>query len=81
MDKCASEGVRFAHCYGNGPWTPPSHAVLFTGTPFYSGSETTVDNENRTLAEIFKDTGYVTVGVSANPLLRADNGFAQGCIH
>ena len=33
MDKLAAGGTRFAYCYGNGPWTPPAHASLFTGLP------------------------------------------------
>jgi len=74
----AQAGIECKNVYAASSWTPPSHAVLFTGTPFYSGNERMLGSDNQTLAESFKDAGYVTVGVSANPTLRADNGFAQG---
>jgi len=74
----AQAGIECTNAYAASSWTPPSHAVLFTGTPYFVGNERTVDPDNHTLAEIFRDAGYVTVGVSANPLLRTDNGFAQG---
>jgi arylsulfatase A-like enzyme len=39
---------------------------------------TVLVDDFRTLAECFKDAGYATFGAVANPVIKADYGFAQG---
>jgi len=81
IDKLASEGVRFAHCYSNGAWTPPSHASLFTGLPSIAHKMNhdhinvrtremfhKVRNRGQipTLASLLSENGYQTAGFCGN---------------
>jgi len=81
MDSLAAEGARFAYCYGNGPWTPPSHASLFTGLPVivHKIEHDTINVKKKmmfkrvrfhgqfpTLASLLSDNGYQTAGFCGN---------------
>lgn len=89
----AERGVRFDAVYAPAPWTVPSMASLLTGLqPRDHGcrhgivtkdSFGLVDQEELdagfdTLAERLRQRGYRTFGLSANPHIAAEMGFAQG---
>ena len=76
--KFAEHSIICANALAPSSWTLPSHAVLFTGNAFYSGTERFIADESITIAEMYKKYGYTTIGISANRNLRIDNGFGQG---
>jgi len=82
LDNIARRGVLFENAFSAAPWTPPSHASIFTGKyPSHHG--TTGDNiyfnkENSTLAEILQSMGYKTFGITCCGILSAVNGFNKG---
>ena len=81
LDRLAGEGMRFANAYTSGPWTPPSHAALFSGLPSIANgiSHDAIDCDSHvmyercrwrgrfpTMASTLAENGYDTVGVCAN---------------
>jgi len=83
IDELASGGVLYEQHYSPSAWTTSSVASAFTGR--YSRQHGCVDfgsltlpSELTTFAEVYKNAGYRTVGISANPLLSVKTGFAQG---
>jgi choline-sulfatase len=84
IDRLAAEGTRFAQCISSIPLTLPSHTTMLTGSyQFVHGvrdnGSYSVAPENETLAEIFKEAGYVTHAQVATAILdlqyRLDQGF------
>jgi arylsulfatase A-like enzyme len=75
-------GRRYSRAWATAPWTPPSHASLFTGQLPASHGVTqqnwTMLLQHDTIAEVLRDAGYRTIGVVANPMLSGRNGFKQG---
>ena len=83
LDRLAAEGVLFENAFAAAPWTPPSHASLFTGTyPSRHGVDVDenlfLSEQNRTLAEILADHGYRTFGVLPDVHLSNVRGFHKG---
>jgi len=91
LDEFAKQAVVFDNCLSTSSWTVPSVASLFTGMyPFHHGTVKAVQDQgkvlsqqelsagNQTMAEVFKDAGYRTYGVSANGHIVKRYGFAQG---
>ncbi len=91
LDGFASENVKFNYAVTAAPWTPPSLATMFSGVyPSRHGmmppdgrdlarqSATRLDDKVLTLAEIFRQHGYVTAGITPNPWMQAEFGFDQG---
>ena len=91
LDSLASEGVRFVEAYSVSSWTVPSMASLLTGLhPRSHGvlhglvrkgkifGQEVLSSEHRLLAELLKEAGYRTYGVSANLHLATEFGFGQG---
>ncbi len=79
-------GVVYEHCVSSGMWTVPSHASLFTGlAPTTHGAgfdHRWLDEHNLTLAEHFRDQGYLTYAFSANPNLSPNRvNLLQGFDH
>jgi arylsulfatase A-like enzyme len=85
------EGTPIPKFVANSPWTPPSHASLFTGLlpsehgVFHNSAAgtdespfTSLSSDQITLAEILHSHGIQTAGFFANPMLRKNFGFAQG---
>ena len=70
-------GTVFAQAVAPSSWTLPSMAALFAGRPVAS-SRHAAFARLPALAERFAAAGYATVGLVANPLITADNGFARG---
>ena len=84
LAQLAGQGAFFKRHYAQSSWTLPSVASLVTSrmpiqTNAVSAYRHTLDPGLRTLAEIIRDHGLRTAGFSANPLVRADNGFNRGC--
>ena len=81
LELFSRDAVVFENCIASSPWTLPSHASIFTGLyPAEHGSHGNLDGEPffgrfptrslpdkfMTLAEIFKDNGYLTAGIVSN---------------
>jgi len=83
LDRLAQDGILFERAFASAPWTPPSHASLFTGTyPSRHGVDVNenlyLSKENRTIAEILSENGYRTFGVLPDAHLSSDRGFHKG---
>jgi arylsulfatase A-like enzyme len=80
LDEAARDGVRFARCVTQAPWTLPSFATVFTSLyPSQHGAQ--INRELRdlskdiptrlrdavTLTKILKNSGLVTRGIVSNP--------------
>jgi arylsulfatase A-like enzyme len=70
-------GTVYVQAVAPAAWTIPSMAALFAGRDA-AGNRHSAHDDVPALAERFAAAGYATVGLSANPLLAADNGFARG---
>lgn len=68
LDRLAAEGMRFTQFYAGSTVCAPSRAVLMTGQHVGhvwvrgngAGAQQTLRDEDKTLAEVFKDAGYRT---------------------
>jgi arylsulfatase A-like enzyme len=88
MDHLAEKGIRFSEAFSHSTHTKLSIASLFSGLiPPSNGIRSSVRSETSfgrlpedivTMAEAFERTGYFTCGLSTNPLLKKETGFAQG---
>jgi len=82
IDKIAQEGVLFENAFSAAPWTPPSHASIFTGMyPSQHGvlgKNLYLDEEIATLAEILSSKGYETLGICLNPWVSPQTGLDRG---
>jgi arylsulfatase A-like enzyme len=85
LDRFAAGGAVFEHAWATSPWTLPSHASIFTGRFAHELSAdlvTPLDETFPTLAEHFRDRGYLTAGFAANLIYTtAEVGVARGFIH
>ncbi len=95
LDRLAADGVRFAETVASSTFTKTSIASLFTGRhPYqhgvYWGAWTDADGRvqadllterETTLAEHFRERGYLTEAWVQNGHLRRAFGFAQGFVH
>lgn len=83
LERLAADGVLFENAFATAPWTPPSHASLFTRT-YPSRHGVDIDEnlylsaENRTLAEVLAENGYRTFGVLPDVHLSSVRGFHKG---
>lgn len=83
IDRLAAEGTRFETCISSCPLTLPSYSTMMTGTyPFVHGARTNgsfvLAQENVTLAEILRDTGYASHAEVGAAVLEAEFGLDQG---
>ena len=83
IDRFAREGTLFKNCISSAPLTLPSHSSMLTGSyPFVHGARDngifTLVDDNRTLAEIFKEAGAATHAEVAAIVLNRKYGLAQG---
>jgi membrane-anchored protein YejM (alkaline phosphatase superfamily) len=65
LDLLAKEGIIFTNCFSPIPVTLPAHSSLFYSQPpyklkIYNNGETLSVKEFKSLAEIFKENGYLT---------------------
>lgn len=92
LDALAAEGIRFEHAVAASPWTLPSFASIFTGVipsrhmaGFHLDPPEMDDRrlakmrpEMITMAEVFRDHGYRTVGFFNNPFVHPGYGLDKG---
>jgi len=75
-------GHHFDSAYSTANWTAPAHASLFTGRypreVGVSAKFQRLDCDTSTISEELSDTGYNTVGYSANLNASAENNFNRG---
>ncbi len=90
IDSLAEKGVLFERVLTAAPWTRPSIAAAITGLypRTLNIDEPSARRNNRglhgsfeTLAEVLKERGYYTVGITANPNVNALFNFDQGFDH
>ena len=77
LDEVAARGVLCTNASAQAPWTIPSVSSLMTGRYLTAHQERPAP-EAPTLAEIFHDAGYDTLGVVANNVILPDVGFERG---
>jgi undecaprenyl-diphosphatase len=91
LDSLEKRAIVYDNAYSHYSYTWPSISNLFTGVPFSAlvdgklfvtppnrGPGGGLDGRNRTLAEYLAVAGVATRGVSANPFICRNYGFAQG---
>ncbi|MGI9078674.1 MAG: sulfatase [Gemmatimonadaceae bacterium] len=85
LTRWAADGVAFERAISSSSWTLPSHSTMFTGR---DASELTadwrvpLDANFPTVAEQFRDKGYVTSAFVANTYYTAhDSGLERGFVH
>jgi arylsulfatase A-like enzyme len=83
IDELAREGVVFEDVLAQCSWTRPSIGSMVTGLyprtiGIYKETYDVLAEEHLTLAEILRDNGYNTLGITANPNINTVFGFGQG---
>lgn len=83
IDQLAADAARFEQAVAPASLTVPSHATILTGTiPPYHGVHNNngykLGESNVTLAELFRDAGYLTAGFVSAVVMEKDYGFDQG---
>ncbi len=91
LDTFSKEGYLFKNVTSTSSWTAPAMASLFTTLMpsqhdikhgvYKSGSiygQEVLDESHVTLAEVLKENGLTTFGISSNPHMTEELGFAQG---
>ena len=83
LDALAAQGVRFDRALAQVPTTPPSHAVILTGTyPMYNGvrgfTSGPLPKGVGVLAEAFQRHGYDTAAFVSSAVLESSWGFNRG---
>ncbi len=82
IDRIAERGVVFENAISASPWTPPSHASIFTGTyPSRHGvdrSRLVLRDDILPLPDVLRRHGYRTYGVSSNYWLSRETRFNRG---
>jgi arylsulfatase A-like enzyme len=84
LDSLAERGAVFWNAYAQSSWTMPSVATIFTSryvsehNVIHMVQPSVLGLDEQTLAESFKQHGYITAGFSGNILVSAAAGFAQG---
>jgi len=85
LERWGRDGVVFTRALVTAPWTLPSHASMFTGQWAHqqsSGFRRALDGTHRTVAEAFRDAGFVTAGFVGNLVYCTKRmGLARGFIH
>lgn len=83
LERLAEEAWLFEHAFAAAPWTPPSHASLFTGT-YPSRHGVDVDENLHlgpdlpTLAGLLAEAGYATFAVIPDAHLSRARGLDRG---
>lgn len=82
LDDLASRATRYDQAMAAAPWTPPSHAAMFSGKyPSHNGvfgptPEYPADQPH--VAQLLGDAGYATFGFSNSYHTSTDRGFDRG---
>jgi len=82
IDALAGDGIRFATCISQAPWTIPSIMSIMTSMyPSVNGVKdvkSRLDPMRSTLAEAMKEGGYRTAGLVSHTFVDRRFGFADG---
>ena len=82
VEAFARKSVLFRNAYSVSSWTKPAVATIFTstlpGTHGVTARITGLPEDALTLAEYLRETGYRTIGVSANPNINRMAGMGDG---
>jgi len=84
LDAIAEDGTLFLDPSAPAAWTKPSTGTILTGLypsrhgALYHGSILQLPEGERTLAEAFQDSGYVTAGFVSNPNIKRVFEFDRG---
>ena len=84
IDTIAREGTRFDDPVSAAAWTKPATGTIFTGLypsrhgALYHGSRLQLPDGMKTVAEAFKENGYITAGFVSNPNVKAVFEFDRG---
>jgi arylsulfatase len=84
LDSLAAAGARCADASAAAAWTKPATGTILTGLypsrhgALYHGSLLHLPEGERTLAEAFRERGYVTAGFVANPNIKRVFDFDRG---
>ena len=83
IEKFRKSGVTFLNCISSSPFTPASHATVFTGLqPFHHGIrhlfKEKISTKTRTITQILKENGYRTGAVVSCPGMNKWYGFSRG---
>lgn len=83
LDQLAAEGVVLEQVVAQASWTRSSVAAMLTGTyprrlPVIKEQWDALPSGVESLAEVLKRSGYLTIGLTANPQLNIDFKFEQG---
>jgi arylsulfatase A-like enzyme len=82
LARFAESATVYTDAYATSPWTLPSHASIFTG--FYPSHHRAgvvddfLSESWATLAERFRESGYLTAGFIGGHLVSSSYGMAQG---
>lgn len=82
LDRFAEDATRYTQGISTAPWTPPSHASIFTGQypsrHRVYGSRAPIQDHSPVLAEELSSAGYATAGFSNSYHTSHDRGFDRG---
>ncbi len=85
LEQLAREGVVFDRVMAPSPWTLPSHGSYFTGYPAHlmeADFDVPLSDEHPTLAEAFRQAGYLTGAFVANVrYVSRESGLLRGFDH
>lgn len=82
IDEIAEKGVLFENAFSASPWSPDSHASMFTGlypsNHGVLGENLYLSRETPNIFEIFNSKGYRTLGICPNLFVSPHFGFHYG---
>jgi arylsulfatase A-like enzyme len=82
IDKFAADALFFEKAMSNSPWTKPSIGSVFTSMyPYEHKAFSWMDNlpdKRLTLAEVFRNSNYLTFAIQTNPSITKKHNFKQG---
>lgn len=86
IEKLRKEGVTFLNTISSSPFTPASHATVFTGLHPYNHKirhlfKEKLDKKAKTLAQILKSQEYETGAIVSCPGMKRWYGFSRGFDH
>lgn len=85
LERWAQSATVFDNAMSTAPWTLPSHASIFTGRLPHTlgvGWLRPLDGRAPTVAEAFRDRGYVTGGFAGNLIYTSyESGLDRGFVH
>lgn len=82
LNTWAERAIVFDNAIGNGMWTVPSHASMFTGLSVrehgLGRGRTRLDEKFKTVADVLSGDGYVTASFSNNPWISSNTRLSTG---